>query len=77
MIYARSTSYFLETNSSFVKHTVHRGTILKVLQSVLRILAAFTIPNNVIVLMQRKNGGTLDCLACHVTATSKLLREVN
>jgi len=27
--------------------------------------------------MERKNGGTLGCLTCYVTATSQLLHEIN
>jgi len=41
------------------------------------VLAAFTTANNVIIVMDRKNGGTLGYFAFHITATSQLLREVN
>jgi len=44
---------------------------------ILKFPELFTTVNNVIILMEGKNGGTLGCLACHVTATLKLLREVN
>jgi len=54
-------------------HTLH-PTISKLLACV---LAAFTTANNVIIVMDRKNGGTLGYFAFHVTSTSQLLREVN
>jgi len=38
---------------------------------------AFITVNNVIILMERQNGGTLGCLGCHITAMSQLLRELN
>jgi len=53
--------------------SAYKGTILKSLQFV---LAVFAAANNVMILMEQKNVGTLGCLAFCVTATSQLMREV-
>ena len=41
------------------------------------VLEALTTANNVNILMDRKNDETLCYVACHVTATLQILREVN
>jgi len=49
-----------------------RGYTTEVLREIDRgVLPAFTTTNNVIILMDRKNGGTLGYLACHVAATAR------